>query len=259
MGELKKDGFLYMFTGQLENDEISSLIRKGLSAYIKEKREKRSYKLFINSVEDKDYTKKGFAYGWINDIGLFNALLGKNEDGSSRVRYEDDPNWEEPEDEVELTLGGMDWGVVALQEECPKIRIEEPPLIKIDSYFDKEGIEHTIDFFETVIKESHVLGRKNELYSTNIPLCISENFLRNVFKTFSSDKTIHIKKVNKKTVKIEYPLVKIIEKGGQRTCLVEFSPIEKNLAAFVNTMTKKLKYGDKKSEIIHFSHSKKRI
>jgi CRISPR type I-A-associated protein Csa5 len=78
-------------------------------------------------------------------------------------------------------------------------------------------------------------------------------------KKFTTDKTIHIKKVKKERVKIEYPTVKIFEKEGRRTCLVEFSPIEKNIAAFINTMTKKLQYGNSKKEIIFFSHSKKRI
>jgi hypothetical protein len=44
-----------------------------------------------------------------------------------------------PEDDIELTLDGMNWGEMAFQEECPKIRIEEPPLIEIDSYLDKRG------------------------------------------------------------------------------------------------------------------------
>jgi hypothetical protein len=256
---LKKDRFLYMFTGQLENDEISRLVRKGINRYIKKSGQKRPYQLFINAVEDKNYQKKGYAHGWISDTGLFHALIGNNEDGSSRVTYEDDPNWEEPEDDIELTLDGMNWGEMAFQEECPKIRIEEPPLIEIDSYLDKEGVEHTIDFFETAIKEKHVKGRKNELYSNNLPHFIDEKYVRNVFKKFTTDKTIHIKKVKKERVKIEYPTVKIFEKEGRRTCLVEFSPIEKNIAAFINTMTKKLQYGNSKKEIIFFSHSKKRI
>jgi hypothetical protein len=39
---LKKDRFLYMFTGQLENDEISRLVRKGINRYIKKSGQKKT-------------------------------------------------------------------------------------------------------------------------------------------------------------------------------------------------------------------------
>lgn len=258
MSELTKDKFLYMYTGELEADQVVRLVRKGLDKYLstlpKEEREARKkYDFIVNVVEDKNYNKKKFSYGWISDLGLFHVLLGNNEDGSSRVEWIDDPDWVEPDGDVNLELGsGMDWGET-IWSECPKIKKVLPPLITIDSYLDKDNEEHTLDFFKAKLKyKSHT---KNEIFSRDIPDCISINFLMNVFKKFSMDKTKHF--IKKKKEYVEYPIIKFSEWNGKRNCTVEFSPIDQDLAPFVLSITKKLCYGHTKREIIHFSQSKK--
>lgn len=259
MSELHKEKFLYMYTGELEADEISALVRKGIDRYIStlpltevEKKQKRRYNFLVNVVEDKEYNKMKFSYGWISDPGLFHALLGRNEDGTPRVEIIDDPDWEEPE-EVPLTLNsGMDWGAT-VWDECPQIRKELPPLITVDPYYDKDKEEHTIDFFPAKLR--HKSHSKNEIFSKNIPPSITTNFLENYFRQFCSDKTKHF--VKKKKEYVTYPLIKIGEWNGKRNCTVEFSPLDKDLAPFVLSMCKKLQYGHSKREIIQFSQSKK--
>ena len=264
MGKVRKERFLYMYTGELENAETQKLIRDGINEYDPD----RKYELIINVVEDKEMKKKGFSYGWISDCGLFNALVGKNEDGSSRVTYEDDPDWSEPEETETLTLGsGLNWGD-SVWNECPKIRIEKPPLIKVSPYIGKDGEEHTIDFFETscddVFKDRQsgkTYMLKNEIYSLNIPECVTEKYLIRIFSKFTQDKSEHKIKVKgdkKEFIKVIYPQVKInINKKSERNCQIVFSPIDKDLAQFVLTMCKKLNYGKKKHENIFFSQSKR--
>lgn len=256
MSSLRKDGYLYMYTGELNNDEITKLIREGIDEYLKDS--PRPYEVIVNAVEDREFKKMGFSYGWISDRGLYNALLGKNEDGSSRVTIEDDPDWEEPEDsEPDLTLGGANWGDMAVWDDCPKIRIENPPLITIKPYLDKDKEEHTIDFFEAVVK--YKSGLRNEIYSTNIPKIISEKYLHRIFDRFGTDQTVHIQKDKrtKERKSITYPLIRVNEKDGKRNCQIVFSPLDKDLAQFALLMTKKLRYGKNKSDIIFFSQSKK--
>jgi len=249
-----KERFIYMYTGKLNDDEIHSLVKKGIDNYILstgKKLSERRYDLVINVVEDKEYQKKGFAYGWISDIGLFNALIGKNEDGTERISYEDDPDWEEPDDiPVKVTLD-MDWSSL-VEEECPQIKIELPGLIEVESYYDEEDKKHTLDFFGASVPERY--GYKNEIYSTNIPKFINENFLENVFSKFCTDDTLH--SIKKK--KVKYPIIQIFEKNGKRNCQIEFSPLDRNLAPFILTMNKKLRYGTGKRDIIFFTQSKKK-
>jgi hypothetical protein len=255
MSTIRKDKFLYMYTGKLDNDQISSLVRKGIDRYIKstgKTLKERQYSFVANAVENKKWEKLGYAYGWISDLGLFHALSGKNEDGSSRVEYIDDPEYDSDEEEVDLSTL-EDWGSLAASGP-QKIRVEHPTLISVDSYVDEEGVTRTLDFFEANYKEKS--GMKNEIYSYNVPKEISENFLRNVFQKFGTDSSVHFIKKQKKHVK--YPLIEITNDGGSRDCRIEFSPLDKNLAAFVLGITKKLCYGHHKHEIILFSQKKRR-
>ena len=245
-----------MYTGKLNNDQISSLVRKGIDQYIvstgKTKKE-RPYSLIVNAVENKAWEKQGFAYGWISDLGLFYALVGKNEDGSSRVEYIDDPDYNS-DDEEDIDLNTLeDWGTLA--DKGPQtVRVEHPNLISVESYVDKEGETRTLDFFEANYKEKS--GMKNEIYSYNVPKEISDSFLRNVFEKFSTDHSVHFIKKKKKHIK--YPIIEINDNGGVRDCKIEFSPMDRNLAAFVLGITKKLQYGNKRSEFIFFSQKKRR-
>ena len=268
MGKVRKEQFLYMYTGELENHEIQKLIREGIKNYAPE----RKYKLIINVVEDKFKKKGGFSYGWISDKCLFYALVGKNEDGSSRVTFEDDPDWSEPEEEPEsLELGSdLNWGE-SVWVECPKIRIEKPPLISTSPYMGKDKEEHTIDIFETscndVFTDRHTKKTymlKNEIYSIKIPKCITEEFLHERISIFCQDTSEHkIKKKGKEGKRKEYtsvvyPQINInVNHKEERSCQIIFSPLDKDLAQFVLTMYKKMFYGKKNHENIFFSQSKK--
>jgi len=245
-----------MYTGKLDNDQISSLVRKGIDQYIKstgKTLKERPYSLLVNAVENKDWEKKGFAYGWISDLGLFHALIGNNENGSSRVEYIDDPDYNS-DDEEEVDLSTLeDWGSLATMGP-QKVRVEHPSLISVESYVDDEGVTRTLDFFGATYKEKYEM--KNEIYSTNVPKELNENFLRNTFDKFCSDRSTHFIKKTKKH--IQYPIVELNERAGICNCRIEFSPIDKNLASFVIGLTKKLQYGHGKKDIIHFSQSKRR-
>lgn len=258
MSTIKKDRFLYIWSGKLENDQISSLIRRGIDRYIVStgiRPKKRPYVLLVNTIEDKNYEKKGIAYGWISDVGLFNALIGKNEDGSSRTQWIDDPDYDSDEETVDLNQV-EDWGTIAMSGP-QQIKKEDPPLITVESFLDDQNIERHLSFFGASYPERS--GMKNEIYSTNIPKDISENFLKNVFSKFCTDHSTHILKKKKEIKKIIYPLIQIKEKEGKRNCQIEFSPLDKDLATFVLGMTKKLQYGHSKRDIIFFSQSKKRL
>jgi hypothetical protein len=265
MGKVHKEHFLYMYTGELENAEIQKLIRDGIKNYAP----KRKFKLIVNVVEDKFKKKRGYSFGWISDKFLFYALVGKNEDGSSRVTFEDDPDWSEPEEESEtLELGSeLKWGE-SVWSECPKIRIEQPPLISTSPYMGKDKEEHTIDIFETTCDDiftdrntKKVYMLKNEIYSLKIPKCITEEFLYDKISKFCQDTSEHkIKKKGKKKeyITVVYPQINInINSSEERSCQIIFSPLDKNLAQFVLTMSKKMFYGKKDHENIFFSQPKK--
>jgi len=268
MGKVRKERFLYMYTGELESCQIQKLVRDGIKKYDPD----RVFEFIVNVLEDREGKKRGYSYGWISDKGLFYALVGKNEDGTSRVTYEDDPDWSEPEEEISFDLGSdMNWGD-SVWDECPKIRVENPPLIKISPYMGKDNEEHTIDFFETSCDDVFTDRRtgktymlKNEIYSLKIPECINEKYLLRIFSRFSTDKSVHQVKVKnkgekkkKEHVNITYPQVKInVNQKGEKNCQVIFSPLDKDLAQFVLTMSKILNYGKKKHENIFFSQSKR--
>jgi len=256
MSELHKEKFLYMYTGELDADEISAFVRKGIDRYLlslKDEGKIRKYNFIVNVVEDKDYKKMKFSYAWISDSGLYHVLLGRNEDGTSRVEFIDDPDWEEPDTDTVLTLNsGLNWGET-VWDECPQIRKESPPLITIDTYYDEDKEEHTIDFFPAKLPQKSF--SKNEIFSKDIPQGITSNFLLNYFKQFCNDNSEHF--IKKKKEHVTYPLVKFGTWNGKRNCTIEFSPLDKDLAPFVLSMCKKFRYGHNKKDIIFFSQSKR--
>jgi len=253
MADISKEKFLYFFTGKLDNAQVVEMIKNSLEKYFKENGGKRDYRLIVNTVENKEYEKQGYAFGWISDIGLYNVLIGLNEDGTER--FEEKIIQEASENFTDLS---QDWGTLALETDEKTEKIVLPPLIKLDPYVDEEGIERTVDVFKTIVREKN--GFKNELYATNLPKEITLDYLERNFKVFGEDKTIHISKKRengeKKTKKLQFPLIKITEKNGKRNCTITYSPFDKNMATFVLTIFKKMRYSRDKTKLIFFSQSK---
>ena len=99
----EEKGFMFAHTYGLDTDELIEIIaREILKLDLPEG--DRKYKLNINVVKTKKNNKLGYSFLWINNIKIFNALMGLNFDGSERTELIED------EEDEPLTLTGTNWG-----------------------------------------------------------------------------------------------------------------------------------------------------
>jgi len=87
----------------------------------------------VNLVRRNTGQYMGVAYVDVTCPAFYYALIGLNTDGSDRAEYYDDPSWEPPPE-------SNSW---ADYVDCPKLRREPPPIIKLGEYeYDQEQKEH---------------------------------------------------------------------------------------------------------------------
>lgn len=115
----------------------------------------------VNLLTDREGNSFGTAFVFVTNPAVYHMLLGKNEDGSDRIEYMDDPTWEPPAaDELANNSGwssiaepvdyssSMSWADICDEEEeldrqreeernrfiCPQIAIELEPLMILPPY-----------------------------------------------------------------------------------------------------------------------------
>jgi hypothetical protein len=237
--------YLYTYSYSLDSDEIKKMINKVIDKLIKTEnldKDEFKYNLKINIVKNKDDVKLGYSYLWINNLKLFNALIGLNLDGSERVIIEEN---EDEEESAELTTN---WGdMVSEEKEVIKTILE--PLIKFSkiAILEEERIRYNLpysefDFYLTPAKKLIEPGMKNMIFSNGVPPWLNEKKIRKFFEPFEKDNQLHSKKIDSKVVKFKYPLVKI----RNTTVNINFSNFNPNTASFVINMTRKVKFFDEK-------------
>jgi hypothetical protein len=237
--------------------------------------------IYVNVVENKDGRKFGHTYAWISNREVFNALIGKNFDGTSREEEVEDDEWEEPSLPLEEALveANGDWGLEAEIEdryEASTKLIKLPPIIVPPGIKykpeQKKLLNVTEDFgfielFPARITVRTEESRSNSLYSSCLPDWVSEEMLFNFFKRFSSDKISHKGKSNKT---FYYPIVNVTKNTNQSKwssngksfkAHINFSPLDKYIAYFISNLARKIKLKNPntgKYEMIFFSQSRTR-
>jgi len=279
MSKISEPGYLFIHSGVLEKEQIEKSLLdccKYLTSNSDKGFSKTKFK--VNVVKNKDGMKYGHTYAWIEDISFFNALIGKNFDGSDRIELYDDPDWKPPEksrsDYWADVLNSsdsfdFDWADNFEEEQkyiCPKLKRELEPLVSLPAvkYTEEQkkeiNYESEFGFMEIFpIKLSQKFGRMNVLFTNDIPEWVTEDLLFKYFKQFEKDDRIHSDKKSRK--KFQYPIVKIKSKkdfrGLRRFGTVSFSSMYPNTVTFLINVVKRVDFTDgKNSALLFFSQSK---
>lgn len=242
----------------------------------------------------------GYAYIWVSSTQVYNAILGKNLDGTDRIVYENDPNWSPPEKSLEEAIHELkvefsdpdvkgvsgSWcdmvdaeDEINQQYECPKIKHDQSPLVKVPGYTYDEGqilylrgraIENSEDtdtipdmgYFEIApacVPEIDDRYTHNVIVSRRVPDWITENILKNLFVNYASDSTtIHRRNVRGRNKVDTYPHIGTSVRDDVRSVYVTFDPSTAD-ARFALLMTRKLlvvdRSGDHDDVTLVFNHS----
>lgn len=135
-GNIENNSTLYIATRVAHTYQIESLFHQAIQ------RAKSMPEIFgedfdcdvvVNLVRRNTGQYVGVAYVDVSSPIFYNVLIGLHPDGSERAEYYDDPSWIPP-------VSGKSW---ADDIECPKLRKEFPPLLRLSEYeYDQEQKEH---------------------------------------------------------------------------------------------------------------------
>ena len=133
---------LYVETGIAERTQVETCFGMAI------KKLRIPCRLKVNLVSNRNgYC--GYAYVWLSSQRVYNAILGKNLDGSERIVYNDDPTWTQPEKSLEDALNTQDStknmshplrDIVDEEQEirqryqCPQIKQDLDCLVKVPGY-----------------------------------------------------------------------------------------------------------------------------
>jgi hypothetical protein len=230
----EEKGFMFAHTYGLDTDELIEIIaREILKLDLPEG--DRKYKLNINVVKTKKNNKLGYSFLWINNIKIFNALMGLNFDGSERTELIED------EEDEPLTLTGTNWGDTTSKIEYKHLEplISFPP-VKLNEEDQKnyrlfnDEADFSIDTAKLYYNREFIM--KNSIFTKGVPEWLEENKIKKFFKTFEKDDRTH----TTKNGRFSYPIVKI----KNAIVNISFSKQNPNLASFIINMAKKVKFYD---------------
>ena len=272
MSKISEPGYLFIHSGILEKNQIEECLKDSIN-FLSENFDPdfKNTQIEINVVKNREGKKYGHTYAWVSDDSVFNALIGKDFDGSDRIEMIEDEDWEPPEEDYDVALeaAGGSWAMmteIGEKYQRPLIRKNLEPLVTLpgikytteqEEEVDGESKIGFLEIFDTKLTEK--IGKLNTIFSDNIPEWVTEKTILNIFSKYNKDHTIYMEKKTRN--KFSYPIVKIKKKKNfreeRRFCTVTFSPLFKNTATFLINLVKRLEVtqGDKKA-LLFFSQSK---
>lgn len=172
--------------------------------------------------ETKALEPTGICFVFFKNPQVYHIILGRNPDGTDRVKLVPDPDWVAPdsEDEIPIAFGsGMGWGDMMSEieereraKEQPMIRVPLEPLVGDMIAMTPEG-EYVIGIqasFEKITSEKRNQYNLSTLFAS-VKCVIPDNKLLAFLKLFSQSGA--------------YPKIKSGKpKNGVRNVYVEFNP-----------------------------------
>ena len=272
MSKISEPGYLFIHSGILENNQIEECLKDSIN-FLSENfdRDFQNTEIEINVVKNREGKKYGHTYAWVSNNNVFNALIGKNFDGSELIEMVEDQDWEPPEEDYDTAIESASgsWAMmaeIADRYERPLIRKKLDPLVTLPGikYTPEQELEVDgeskigfLEVFDTKLTEKP--GKLNTIFSDKIPEWITEEILLDRFKKFNKDHTVYVEKKSKR--RFSYPIVKIKKKKNfreeKRYCTITFSPMFRNTSTFLINLVKRVEivHGDNKA-LLFFSQSK---
>ena len=242
MEKITEDGYMFAHTYNLEEEELTEIIRKEIS---KLDLESKDYNLKINIVKNKENKKLGYSYFWISNLQIYNALIGLNYDGSKRIIKTTEII--EEDIDINLDLSSCNWGDMVEEE---KVTIEnlEPLIVfpEIKLSLDDMNVfrlcqeEFRLEIIPATININY--NSKNSLFCKRVPSWLESKNIKEYFSIFEKDKRVHSRKKETFT----YPIVKLKNSVAN----IIFSNLYPHTASFVYNMCRKVVFKNKNNECL---------
>lgn len=214
----------------------------------------------VNLIVNKNGEYYGFGYIRVASEEVYWMLLGRNPDGSERIREYPDPNWSPPDPKPTISLeeeqekfSQMNWYEIIKEEDKyvqPIIRESLPPLMTVPGYeYDPIQYKHlqeiassegkrpenipTVGYFEfsrAYARDLPTEKTKNILCARQVPSWIPLGEFKRIFNFYTTSSNT------------EYPKVKFVDKKTDtgKVVFIVFDPTTKD-AVFALLMTRKVR------------------
>lgn len=91
--------------------QITASITSAISTYQKTHGVNLDCRFKVSLVENRDGKSHGIAFVFVTNPAVYNMLIGRNSDGSSRIEYRDDPSWSAPA--IDETSNDSGWSGIS--------------------------------------------------------------------------------------------------------------------------------------------------
>lgn len=169
-------------------------------------------------VTDRNGGTFGYGHIWFDDTRIYNMMLGKNPDGSPRTEWIEDPDWKPKP--LDFNVKGMSWADIEDLDECPKIRKDLPPLMKLDDYpYSPEQVDLLMKHPEfevapgkwtvgrTKVPDIDGVYEHNIIYSSNVHPDITAMDIKRFFSRYSLSKRKGTRIERGQQIEDTYPIV----------------------------------------------------
>ena len=229
---------LYVVTHNFDATQVRQSIHRSASELSKECKDSS---IIVNTVKSYKGEYIGISYVFVGSSRLYNALIGKNLDGSKRVTYVEKENTEFP-DNMYNRLEHKEtrsWADTVEEDYVEREEIIQPPLVR--PKIDVDGEEtHYLSISPAFVENCDELTM-NTICIKNVPVEISPEILKDVFKNYATTGFTKRKlRFKSGTLMDSYPLVAITNK---RRGYITYDP-KTNDGIFALLMTKRLFLGD---------------
>ena len=236
---------IYCDSGVASSSQVSESLKKAIADAEKVLKRTTNCRFKINLLVNREGEYFGYGYIWVSSEEIYWMLLGRNPDGTERIREYPDPNWSPPS-KKEASNGDKNWIDIVEDEDAfiqPMIKEALPPLVTIPGYeYDEEQITHLEELSEDGNEIPKIgyfeIGRgyaidappgtlRHKICARNVPSWIPENVFKNIFSFYVRDSNN------------DYPKVNIINSKKGKIVFISFEPGKKD-ALFTLLMTKKI-------------------
>jgi hypothetical protein len=232
-------------------DQIKNVFNNAFEKYKLNHNNDIECSFYYNLILNKQGESYGIAFVYVSNDEVYNMILGKNPDGTKRIKYNKKLK-EKP------TTRSSNWGDSSDDEEIIDTIVLEPLIVLEPIELNDMQKQYYLEPIDLVIKRALIYNLEdkyihNILKTKKIPHWITHLMIKNLFSPFASDNTTKYSRIIKgKKIMETYPFINI---NKDCICFIIYDNKTNDAQFALHMMKKTTITQDNKSITLVFNHS----
>jgi len=232
-------------------DQIKNVFNNAFEKYKLNHNNDLECSFYYNLILNKQGESYGIAFVYVSNEEVYNMILGKNPDGTKRIKYNKKLK-EKP------TTRSSNWGDSSDDEEIIDTIVLEPLIVLEPIELNDMQKQYYLEPIDLVIKRALIYNLEdkyihNILKTKKIPHWITHLMIKNLFSPFASDNTTKYSRIIKgKKIMETYPFINI---NKDFICFIIYDSKTNDAQFALHMMKKTTITQDNKSITLVFNHS----